>query len=599
MNASAAVSYSVSPAEPGGHIFQVACQLNASADQVLCVPSWSPGSYLLREYARHVISVEARDDVGPVNVTKLDKSRWQCANQAGRLTVTLRIFAFDLSVRGAYLDQQRGFFNGPCLFPRFEGQQGPLEMVIKRPEKGIGSDWRVATAMPPVAVDDMGFGRYRSANYDELVDHPVEMSSFVRFEFTAAGVPHFFALTGRQDGDLERLAADVRQICETHIAFFGAPAPMNHYGFLGLAVGDGHGGLEHRASSSLIFARGDLPRPGASGMSKTYRRLLGLISHEYFHSWHVKRITPAAFIPFNYRQRNYTRLLWVFEGVTTYYQDLLILRSDVLSMAGYLDRLAETLTRVYRVPGRHRQSLAESSFEAWDKLYKPTENSANATISYYSKGALVALALDLTLRRDTDGRCCLDDVMRALWQRNGLTGQGVAEDGFEALVEELSGLDLGDFFARNVRGTEDPDLSGLLQAFGIRFVLRARRGDADQGGNAPETDGPTVTLGAQMTRNNPLVAAVVLADGPGEQAGLAPGDQLVALDGLRITAANLAGRLADYQPGDQARLAVFRGDELIEFALTLQAPPLDTVSLQPIEDADDQVLFRRAAWLGE
>jgi predicted metalloprotease with PDZ domain len=598
MSAAAAVRYTVTAANPQAHQFQVVCELDGGSDQIFGVASWSPGSYLLREYARHVVKVEASGIAGPVAVNKLDKSRWQCANTPGPLTIVLTIFAFDLSVRGAYLDPQRAFFNGPCVFPRFEGVQGPFDVVIAPPCHGGGADWRVATAMAPLQVNERGFGRYRCADYDELVDHPVEIADLVQFHFTAAGVPHFFALTGRQDGDLERLAADVRQICEAQIAFFGPPAPMSRYGFLGLVVSEGYGGLEHRASCSLIFSRGDLPRPGAQGMSKPYQRLLGLISHEYFHTWHIKRIKPAAFVPFRYHERNYTRLLWVFEGITTYYQDLFLLRGQVLAAGAYLDRLAEILTRVYRVPGRHLHSVADASFEAWDKLYKPTENTPNGAVSYYSKGAMVALALDLTLRLETNGRVSLDTVMSQLWQRYGLTEAGLPEDGFEALAAEISGLNLEDFFARYVRGTQDPALASLLDHFGVSLTLRARHGDSDNGGIAPASDPPTVSLGIQSVRNNPLTVAVVLAESVGERAGLAPGDQLVALDGLKLTERNLASRLAEYQPGDAARLAVFRRDELLELPIILEQPPQDTASLELVENADSVVRARREAWLG-
>ncbi len=595
----AAVTYRVCPAEPAGHLFRVVCELQATARQTLRLPSWIPGSYLLREFARHVVAIEARDDQGPVAVSKLDKSEWACANRAGPLSVTLTVYGFDLSVRGAYLDQQRAFFNGPCLLPEFSGAMGFLDVVIEPPPAGNGADWQVATAMEPVALDARGFGRYRCNDYDELLDHPVEISAFEQLDFAAAGVPHKFIVAGRHAGDLERLATDVAQICETHIALFQPPAPMGRYVFLALAVGEGYGGLEHRASSSLIFSRSDLPQPGAQGMSRSYRRLLGLISHEYFHTWHVKRIKPAAFTPYRYDRRNQTRLLWVFEGITTYYQDLLVLRSGVLPTAGYLDRLAETLTRVYRVPGRLRQSLAEASFEAWDQLYKPTANSANAAISYYSKGALVALALDLTLRRDTAGRVSLDDVMRALWQRYGATATGVPEDGFEALVAELSGLDLAAFFAANVRGTTDPDLAGLLADFAVSLQLRPRHGPKDEGGTTGLPEPPPVALGVQMSRTSPGVAAVVLAGGPGERAGMAPGDELVALDGLKLTASNIDSRLSCYQPGDRAQLAVFRGDELLELSVTLDLPPADTVELGLDPQAASSALARRQAWLGE
>jgi len=292
-------------------------------------------------------------------------------------------------------------------------------------------------------------------------------------------------------------------------------------------------------------------------------------------------------------------LLWVFEGITTYYQDLLVLRSDLLPVSGYLERLAQTLTRVYRVPGRRKQSLAEASFEAWDMLYKPTENSANASISYYTKGALVALALDLTLRLDTAGRVSLDDVMRTLWQRYGRRSTGVAEDAFEALVAELAGQDMSAFFDRNVRGRHDPDLASLLDAFGVAVELRANLGPGDDGGPAGDRKAPRVMLGAQLSRQRPELVATVLAGGPAERAGLAPGDQLVALDRLKLTAGNLAARLAHYQPGDSASLLAFRGDELVSLSVIFAAPALDTVSLSLNEAADAAALERRRAWLGE
>ena len=435
----ALIRYRLRSDDRARHYFHVECRIeNAKAVEQLTLPSWMPGSYLLREFARHVVSFDARDANGAVASEKIDHSTWRCRAVGGELRVSAQIYALDQSVRGAYLDGRRAYFNGTCVFFCLRGREhAPVELEIVAPEDDACAAWRVATALEPVAVDGRGFGTYRAASYDELIDHPVEISDFDAVAFEAGGVQHELVIAGRHGGDLERVAADMRQLCAAQIDFFGRPPPFGRYWFLGLAVGDGYGGLEHRASSSLIFSRDDLPKPGETGMRKDYQRFLGLVSHEYFHSWLVKRIKPQAFAPYRLGERNHTRLLWVFEGITTYYQDLMLRRCELIGAEAYLNRLAEVATRVYRSPGRALQSLAQASFDAWDVLYKPEANSPNAGVSYYTKGALVALALDLTLRLETSGKISLDSVMRELWQRHA--EMPVPENGFEALVCELAG----------------------------------------------------------------------------------------------------------------------------------------------------------------
>src|SRR5690606_16897896 len=375
------------------------------------MPSWIPGSYLLREFARHVVAIRGESDGRVLPAEQADRGSWWFRDSARALTVTVEVYAHDLSVRGAYLDHGRAYFNGPCLFLIPEGRANDsVELELEPPLDARCADWRVATAMQPVDVDDRGFGRYRADNYDELIDHPFEIGHFERVDFDAGGVPHRLVVAGRFESDLDRVAADLTQLCETQIDFFGRPAPFDRYWFLGVAVGDGYGGLEHRASSSLMFDRDDLPKAGEAGVPADYQRFLALASHEYFHTWHVKRTKPAAFSPYRLDRRNYTRPLWVFEGITSYYQELFLLRSGLIGRDTYLKRLGQALTRVYRTPGRFRQTLSDSSFNAWDVLYKPEPNSPNASISYYVKGALVALALDLELRRSS--RSSLDDVVR-------------------------------------------------------------------------------------------------------------------------------------------------------------------------------------------
>jgi len=581
------------------HHFEVECHIeHPDASQRLSLPSWIPGSYLLREFARHVVEIDAHSAGRSVTIEKVDRSSWCCSGTEADLTVRATIYAFDQSVRGSYVDRRRAYFNGPCLFLSPEhGAEEPVELHIEAPADPHCNEWRVATAMQPVDVDARGFGVYQAVNYDELIDHPVEIGDFASVEFGAAGVPHRFVVAGRFDSDLERVAADLRQLCECQIEFFGPPAPFDRYLFLGHAVGNGYGGLEHRASSSLIFNRDDLPKPGETGVPKEYRRFLGLASHEYFHSWHVKRTKPAAFTPYRLDRRNYTRLLWVFEGVTSYYQELMLLRSDLIGVEAYLQRVGEQLTRVYRTPGRFKQSLAEASFDAWDIFYQPEANHPNASISYYTKGALTALALDLTLRRASDAELTLDDIVREMWRRHGARDLGVSEQGFEALAIEFGGDELREFFELAVRGTDDLPLAQLLADFGLALRFRAAVGPKDSGGN-PQSSAAPLSIGASF-RHHPrgLALVTVFDDGPAQRAGLSPADVVIAIDGLMIDERNLAKRLARLEADERVRVTVFRGDELMTTELTLERAPADTCYLELDEHAAPAELTRRKAWL--
>jgi predicted metalloprotease with PDZ domain len=597
----ALIRYRVRLADLDRHWFEIECRVeDAAAEQRFSLPAWIPGSYLLRDFARHVVRVEAKSGPDTLAVVKTGAAQWCVQGVRGAVDFTITVHALDQSVRGAYLDRQRGYFNGPCVFVLPEGRPSePIEVALEPPPHASCDGWRVATALPSAQVDERGFGTYRAGDYDELLDHPVEISDFESVEFEAAGVPHRLVVAGRFESDLDRVATDLALICTTQIEFFGKPAPFERYWFLGLAVGEGYGGLEHRASTSLIFGRDDLPKAGETTPSREYQRFLALASHEYFHTWHVKRTKPAAFVPYRLDRRNHTRLLWVFEGITSYYQELMLLRSGVLGINAFLQRTGELLTRVYRTPGRFRQSLEESSFDAWDVLYRPEAHHANTTISYYTKGAMVALALDLKLRLDTAGRTSLDDVVRELWLRYGARGVGVPEDGFERLAAEVSGLDLAAFFASVVRGTEDPPLKDLLEKFGVALELRAGTGGDDRGGTPRAGGGELLSLGvAVREREHGLELTSVLDGGVAERAGLNPGDVLIAIDRLRVTGRNLARRLARFESGERVTASVFRGDELLEVGIVLKAAPLDTCYLAVRDSAPPSAVERRRAWLG-
>ena len=583
----ASIRYSLRATDPAAHLFTVTCRVEHpnSEGQRFALPAWIPGSYLIRDFARHIVSIRAEAGGKPVFLMKLDKHTWQAepVGEKQALTLHYEVYAWDLSVRGAHLDRTHAFFNGTSVFLRVLGQEDcPCEVELLAPDDHACKDWRVATTLSrDKGTKPYAFGAYTAADYDELIDHPVEMGTFTLARFKACGIPHEIAITGRHDCDLDRLTADLKKICEWQIRFFGEPAPMDRYVFLVMAVGDGYGGLEHRASTALLCSRDDLPYKGMAGLPERYRTFLGLCSHEYFHTWNVKRIKPAAFIPYDLERENYTTLLWAFEGFTSYYDDLALLRSGVIAQQDWLELTAKTIDNVQRGPGRHVQSLADSSFDAWSKYYRPDENTPNAVVSYYAKGALVALALDLTLRSGTDNRVSLDDVMRRLWQEFGCTGRGVEEGDIRRIAEECSGLKLGPFFRMAIEGTEDLPLAKLLKKAGIRLQRQAAS--------------KVPSLGIKTAgEGNELRIATAYRGGPAEAAGLAAGDVLLAIDGLRVTPGNVERLLQRRQAGDMIEIHAFRRDELIVCQVRLDEPAMDTHRLAMM-DGENAL---RDGWLG-
>ncbi|GHD58265.1 M61 family metallopeptidase [Jeongeupia chitinilytica] len=597
-----ALHYRIRPADLAGHYFDVTLTIAepAADGQIVWLPVWIPGSYLIREFARNITGIAAYSGKQPVELRKLDKHRWQAAPVTGPLTIEYRVYAFDLSVRGAYLDEMRGFFNGTSVFLAVAGQESQrCEVDIAAPRGEAARQWRVATTLPAVKVKDSGFGRYRARNYDELIDHPVELGTFDQETFKACGVPHDVVIAGRHRTDFKRLKKDLKKICEAQIRLFGEPAPFERYLFMTMVTGDGYGGLEHRASTALITSRPDLPLAHETERKAGYIQYLGLCSHEYFHSWNVKRIKPAAYAPYPLDREAYTRLLWAFEGITSYYDDLMLLRAGILTPQQYLDLLAQTLTGVERTPGRRQQTLEEASLDAWVKYYRQDENSPNALVSYYTKGALAALCLDLTIRQRTGGVRSLDDVMRALWQRFGRDfdrqGLGVGETEWEAVASEVSGVDLKAFFDQVLRSTGELPVADLLDAFGVDVQQRPPLGGSDKGGWRSGTIVAGVSIGARIAADPAGIKLTqVFDDGPAREAGLAAGDVLIAFDGLRTSASNLDSALSGYPVGSKLVVHAFRRDELIERTLQLQAARSDTWGLRLRDETAGSLRF---GWL--
>ncbi len=573
------ILYSVTPFDPAGHRLRVQLTIQAPdpAGQELSLPAWIPGSYLIRDFSRQIETIEAHSRGEPVAIDKSGNHTWSCAPCRGPLVVEYSVYAWDLSVRGAHVDESHAFFNGTCVFLSVAGQtQQPCHVRICPPPHA--GNWKVYTSLPearqhPEAAKRHGFGMYAAPDYDALIDHPIEMGTPQVVRFKAHGAVHEMVFTGVIPKlDLERIAADAHDICAAQIALFEPETKRvpfldssDRYVFMTMVTGDSYGGLEHRASTALMASRHDLPVLGQKDAGEGYQTFLGLVSHEYFHTWNVKRIKPASFAPYDLSRENHTRLLWVFEGFTSYYDDLMLLRSGVIAQADYLRLIGKTISNVRRTAGRFKQSVAESSFDAWTRYYKQDENSPNALVSYYTKGSLVALGLDIIIRNESAGTRSLDDVMRLLWRRYGRdfyrgSATGVPEDAIPAVVQEATGVDVSDFIARHAYDCEDVPLEALLALEGIAMTWKP---------------GPGATsLDARLrTQHGETQLATVYEGGAAHAAGLSAGDVLVAVNGLRVTdSASLERLLRSYHAGDMVTVFAFRRDELRAFDVMLNAP---------------------------
>lgn len=624
----APIRYLVLPKNLAAHRFEVTCEVDnpSPSGQVFALPAWIPGSYLIREFARNIVSIRAEQDGQPVPLHKLDKHRWRAARPGpesrGPLRVIAEVHAWDLSVRGAHLDRQHGFFNGTQLFLQVQGQEeAACRVHLQAPTDPAGANWQVATTLEredddgnaPVDVTDVAFaprkfGWFRAENYGELIDHPVEMGQFTWLDFPVDGVPHAMAITGpgipQADAwsvDQARLQRDLTRICAEQQAVFPGPSPFSRYLFLTMTVGDGYGGLEHGDCTALIAAREDLPRPPQEGEPALrpeepdvgYTRFLGLCAHEYFHAWHVKRIRPESFVAPDLGREAYTRLLWCFEGFTSYYDDLALVRSGVISPEAYLELLAKTLTQVAGQPGRRVQSLADSSFDAWIKYYRPDDNTPNAVVSYYAKGSLTALALDLHLRWKSKGRVSLDDVMARLWQEHGLTGRGVSEsarsNGIYGAVSQVGGSGASSLLRQWVEGTEDLPLEALFKEFGLTLHWQTDKRGPWVGLRLAGGTGSSDETGARVSH--------VLDESPAQLAGLAPGDQIVAVDGLRATTGNLDRLFARRGAGQGVEVVAFRRDELFSTRLVPEPSPANQASIKLQPGSHGKARQLRLGWL--
>jgi predicted metalloprotease with PDZ domain len=568
---------------PHRHLFQVTFTATGPLPETVEVrmPVWTPGSYLVREYARNIQELEVTSPTGArLAIEKISKNAWRVEGASDGFVFRFASYANELTVQSAHLDETHGFIHTPALCPYVEGYlASPCEVTVV-PFEG----WNVATGLEPVDGEP---NRYRAEDYDELADCPIECGEFLDVSFTARRRKHRIVISGGGNYDVRAFVRDTKRIVEEELEFWGG-APYKHYTFICHVYPGARGGLEHRNSTVLgIDSFGFHPR------KKYENDVLSLVAHEFFHTWNVKRIRPAVLGPFDYSQENYTRLLWVFEGITSYYDNLLVRRAGLMTPKRYLKNVASEIGKLQQTPGRRRQSLAESSFDTWIKFYRQNEHSPNSIVSYYLKGSLVALLLDLHIREKTDAKVSLDDVMRALWRRYETDPRGIDEDEFERIAAEVSGLDLRKFFRRAVHSTDELDFDAALKPFGLRLATKRKGLDGDG------DEGPTPWLGIETElKDGGVGVKVVYDESPADTAGLNAGDLIVAIDGYRVKPDTFQNRLRAHAPGDRLDLALFRRDRLKTVSVELTRRYEVDYAIEPIEGASKRARRLRDMWLG-
>lgn len=569
--------YVLSFPEPHTHYLEVDATLPASGPLELMMAVWTPGSYLVREYAQHVEGVTASGPSGPLPIRKTAKNRWLVEpGDAASVAFSYRVYARRLSVQGNFVDADMAVLNGAPTFIVPVGV-GAVDVLVEPAWPGV------ATALPPHPDGDPH--HFRAPDLDALIDTPVVMGTLQRHAFAVHGVPHELVnLGGDGRWDQERSARDVARIVETQIAFWGA-IPYDRYLFLN-AIAEAGGGLEHEHSTLMITSR------WATGSVDAYRGWLGLVSHEFFHTWNVKRLRPVGLGPFDYEREVHTPSLWVAEGLTSYYDDLLLRRAGLVDDKGYLKLLSKQIRSVEETPGREVQALSEASFDAWIKFYRKDENRPNTTISYYRKGAVVGWLLDAEIRRASDGARTLDGVLRALWAERD---EPYTPERFRAVASEVAGTDLGPWLAHAVDGTGALDFEPALAWFGLRFAEQEEPSGDDPLGTDPEPGWLGLHTGHDGGR---LVVRQVRRGTPGYDAGVNVGDELVALDGFRIGPRSWDELRAQVPPGSSAELLVSRRGRLRTLAVELGAEPDASWSLEVDPDAEPAAKARRERWLG-
>jgi predicted metalloprotease with PDZ domain len=588
-SSSAPLRYRLSVPRPESHLVEVELRLPPGGPLRLEMAAWCPGSYLVRDYARYVRDLEivARSAGAEraLPLRQVSKHEWEAGGDgaagADEIVVRYRVYGHELTVRTNHIDSSHAFLHGPAVYLYPAGAlDASCEVAVEGPP---GREWPIVTGLEGGGAP----GHFRAAGVDQLLDCPIHIGPVELHELEAGERPVTLAVWGKPEPGpfgIGQLVRDLTQIVDAHAAVLG-PLPCERYTFLLMLSPGAYGGLEHSSSSA------NLNTPHAFAAARGYHDLCELLSHELFHIWNGKRLRPRVFDRFDYARENYTRCLWVVEGVTSYYDRLALRRAGVLPVAQYLFKLAEEWGRLLAVPGRRRHSLEESSFNAWVKLYKPDESNLNTTVSYYLKGGLTLCALDLELRRRSGGEVDLDRVLVHLWREFGARGRGYPED-VQPIFEAATGLDLGEFFTRFIRGCDDPDLPAALASVGLDLV------PGWEGLKPEEAARPPVWLGVTLGSNGRSVSGV-LDGGPADGAGIGPGDEIVAINRYQVTGEpDLRQRLAGRSPGQTIELALFRRGRLEQLELVLQQAPPTRYEVVASAGASEGERQRYMDWMG-
>ena len=590
------ISFTVAMPRPHTHLLEVQVAVKRTADgpqqESLVMPVWTPGSYLVREFARHVQDFTTTTAAGqPLNWEKINKNTWRITTNGARdWQARYRVYANELSVRTSELNSAHAFWNNSNILMYLDGfLKSPSTVRVLAPDV-----WKVATGLPGVPGQKNTF---RAEDFDVLYDSPFEVSNFKTLVFNVKGIPHRIVIDGEGNYDPERMRRDVQKIVETQVEMMGGEIPYRDYTFILHLRANAGGGLEHANSTALGYPRfgfriqtGDRATsasPTASGApERDYRGFLSLVSHEFFHLWNVKRIRPDVLGPFDYTKENYTKVLWVAEGVTDYYSDLLLRRAGLITETEFLNATARAIQTLQNTPGRMEQSLEDSSFDTWIKFYRPDENTINSQVSYYDKGAIVGLLLDLEIRKRTNNAKSLDDVLRYLYTEFFKKNRNYGPADFQKASELVAGSSLADFFSKYVRGTEELDYNAALEAAGLRL---------DTGAGPVER----VYFGADVAQDvDRLIVRRVYAGSPAYEQGLNAGDQIVALDNARVTRDFFNARIAEKKPGDLINLTIFRFDELSTLLIKLGGRRDGTYRILPLPNQTEAQKRVYRSWLG-
>ncbi|PSF38168.1 peptidase M61 [Aphanothece hegewaldii CCALA 016] len=562
------VSYQVGMSEPTSHLFEVTLQISGWSDDVLDLKMavWTPGSYLVREYSRHVQDFSVKGQQA-LKHRKCSKNHWQVeTNNQSEITVQYRVFANELTVRTNHLDATHGYFNGAALFlfvPELVKQS--VTVTIIPPQ----NEWQVTTSLPSV---DGKENTFIAKDFNTLVDSPFEVGIHQKYDFEVLGIPHQLAIWGQGNVNVERLIRDTRNIIATEARMFGG-LPYERYIFLLHLSKNSYGGLEHKESCTLIYSRF-----GFRARDK-YNNFIQLVAHEFFHLWNVKRIRPKALEVFDYEQENYTNALWFCEGVTSYYDIVFPMRAGIYDSKTFLDLLSKEISRYLSIAGRKVQPVSESSFDAWIKLYRRDANSDNSQISYYLKGELIAMMLDLLIRQRHNNQRSFDDVMRIMWEKYGKLEIGYTDEELKNVIESVAETDLSDFYIRFILGVEELPFEEYLEPFGIQL-------------KSVYDDERVPLLGIKVnSENGKEIIKFVEIGSPSQIAGINTEDELLAIDGFRVSGDQISDRLKDYQENDIIQITVFHQDELRTLPVKLAASqPLryELVRIQNPSDSQKQ-----------